>query len=159
MRARPSSCDADIERFCFIDVNPRIQIEQTAIEQITGIDIAKAQLRISEGARIGNPESAESAPPPPGVRSQARFSAQTGKRIKDSGVRSTRLLVVESQVRGHPGRFAGCRLRSLRLRRRACGQRRRLAFARGGTVRALDDSEAHSARGGSHTTRQGLQFR
>ncbi|ODS99576.1 MAG: pyruvate carboxylase [Lautropia sp. SCN 69-89] len=48
--------DADSGRFYFIEVNPRIQVEHTVTEQVTGIDIVKAQLRISEGARIGDPD-------------------------------------------------------------------------------------------------------
>ncbi len=45
--------DADSGQFYFIEVNPRIQVEHTVTEQVTGIDIVKAQIRISEGARIG----------------------------------------------------------------------------------------------------------
>ncbi|MFA7666072.1 MAG: pyruvate carboxylase [Burkholderiaceae bacterium] len=47
--------DADSGEFWFIEVNPRIQVEHTVTEQVTGIDIVKAQLRICEGARIGEP--------------------------------------------------------------------------------------------------------
>jgi pyruvate carboxylase len=49
--------DADTGRFYFIEVNPRIQVEHTVTEQVTGIDIVKAQIRIAEGARIGAAES------------------------------------------------------------------------------------------------------
>ena len=49
--------DADTGRFYFIEVNPRIQVEHTVTEVITGIDIVKAQIRIAEGARIGDPAS------------------------------------------------------------------------------------------------------
>ncbi|HZX32958.1 MAG TPA: pyruvate carboxylase [Rhodocyclaceae bacterium] len=45
--------DADTGRFYFIEVNPRIQVEHTVTEQVTGIDIVKAQIRVSEGGRIG----------------------------------------------------------------------------------------------------------
>ncbi len=45
--------DADTRDFYFIEVNPRIQVEHTVTEQVTGIDIVKAQIRITEGARIG----------------------------------------------------------------------------------------------------------
>ena len=45
--------DADTGKFYFIEVNPRIQVEHTVTEEVTGIDIVKAQIRISEGARIG----------------------------------------------------------------------------------------------------------
>ena len=48
--------DADTDKFFFIEVNPRIQVEHTVTEQVTGIDIVKSQIRISEGARIGAPD-------------------------------------------------------------------------------------------------------
>jgi pyruvate carboxylase len=46
--------DAETGRFYFIEVNPRIQVEHTVTEQITGLDIVKAQIRIAEGGHIGN---------------------------------------------------------------------------------------------------------
>ena len=49
--------DADTGQFYFIEVNPRIQVEHTVTEVVTGIDIVKAQIRIAEGAAIGTPES------------------------------------------------------------------------------------------------------
>ena len=49
--------DGDSGEFYFIEVNPRIQVEHTVTEEVTGIDIVKAQLRIAEGARIGTPAS------------------------------------------------------------------------------------------------------
>jgi pyruvate carboxylase len=49
--------DADTGRFYFIEVNPRIQVEHTVTEVVTGIDIVKAQIRIAEGAIIGTAES------------------------------------------------------------------------------------------------------
>ena len=49
--------DADTDKFYFIEVNPRIQVEHTVTEIVTDIDIVKAQIRIMEGAVIGTPES------------------------------------------------------------------------------------------------------
>ena len=49
--------DADTGKFYFIEVNPRIQVEHTVTEQVTGIDIVKAQIHIAEGAAIGTPAS------------------------------------------------------------------------------------------------------
>ncbi|MFP5307818.1 MAG: pyruvate carboxylase, partial [Gammaproteobacteria bacterium] len=49
--------DADSGQFYFIEVNPRIQVEHTVTEQVTGIDIVKAQIRVTEGARIGTEAS------------------------------------------------------------------------------------------------------
>lgn len=45
--------DVDTGQFWFIEANPRIQVEHTVTEVVTGIDIAKAQIRIAEGGRIG----------------------------------------------------------------------------------------------------------
>ncbi|WP_062210075.1 pyruvate carboxylase [Aureimonas sp. AU12] len=49
--------DADTGSFYFIEVNPRIQVEHTVTEQVTGIDIVKAQIHILDGHAIGTPES------------------------------------------------------------------------------------------------------
>ena len=45
--------DADTGAFYFIEVNPRIQVEHTVTEEITGVDLVKAQIVVSEGGRIG----------------------------------------------------------------------------------------------------------
>ena len=49
--------DIDSENFYFIEVNPRVQVEHTVTEEVTGIDIIKAQIHLLNGAVIGTPES------------------------------------------------------------------------------------------------------
>ncbi len=49
--------DADSGAFYFIEVNPRIQVEHTVTEEVTGVDIVKAQIHIIEGAKIGEAAS------------------------------------------------------------------------------------------------------
>ncbi|WP_020177834.1 pyruvate carboxylase [Methylopila sp. M107] len=49
--------DADTGEFYFIEVNPRVQVEHTVTEVVTGVDIVKAQIRLVEGAPIGSEES------------------------------------------------------------------------------------------------------
>ncbi len=50
--------DSETGAFFFIEVNPRVQVEHTVTEEITGIDIVKAQIMIAQGAVIGAGEGA-----------------------------------------------------------------------------------------------------
>ncbi len=40
----------------FIEMNPRIQVEHTVTEMVTGIDLVRAQILIAEGASLSHPE-------------------------------------------------------------------------------------------------------
>ena len=44
--------DVDTSSFYFIEVNPRIQVEHTVTEEVTGIDIVQAQISIAQGKTI-----------------------------------------------------------------------------------------------------------
>ncbi|HEY0009732.1 MAG TPA: pyruvate carboxylase [Tepidisphaeraceae bacterium] len=44
--------DADRGDFFFIEVNPRIQVEHTVTEQVTGIDLVKSQILVAQGHKL-----------------------------------------------------------------------------------------------------------
>ncbi|MEJ6477480.1 MAG: pyruvate carboxylase [Octadecabacter sp.] len=44
--------DMDSGKFFFIEVNPRVQVEHTVTEEVTGIDIVRAQILIAEGKSL-----------------------------------------------------------------------------------------------------------
>jgi pyruvate carboxylase len=44
--------DMETGKFFFIEVNPRVQVEHTVTEEVTGIDIVQAQIKIAEGKTI-----------------------------------------------------------------------------------------------------------
>ena len=44
--------DIDTGKFFFIEVNPRVQVEHTVTEEVTGIDIVRAQILITEGKSL-----------------------------------------------------------------------------------------------------------
>ena len=44
--------DMDSQKFFFIEVNPRVQVEHTVTEEVTGIDIVQSQIRIAEGKTL-----------------------------------------------------------------------------------------------------------
>lgn len=44
--------DVDSRRWYFIEVNPRIQVEHTVTEMVTGIDIVRAQILVAQGHKL-----------------------------------------------------------------------------------------------------------
>ncbi len=48
--------DLDTNDWFFIEMNPRIQVEHTVTEQITGIDLVRSQILIAQGAKLHGPE-------------------------------------------------------------------------------------------------------
>ena len=46
--------DMDSGQFYFIEVNPRVQVEHTVTEEVTGIDIVQAQIKIAEGKTLAD---------------------------------------------------------------------------------------------------------
>lgn len=48
--------DTDQNNYYFIEVNPRIQVEHTVTEEVTGIDIVKSQILVAQGTPLSDPE-------------------------------------------------------------------------------------------------------
>ena len=76
------------ERFFFIEANPRLQVEHTVTEEVSGIDLVRSQLRIAGGetlAELGLEQA--SIPAPRGFAIQARVN--TEQMLPDGNIRPT----------------------------------------------------------------------
>ncbi len=74
-------------RYYFIEVNPRIQVEHTVTEQVTGIDLVQAQIRIEEGATLDELDIDPKTSRPRGYAIQCRVTAEDPTRdfLPDTG--------------------------------------------------------------------------
>jgi acetyl-CoA carboxylase carboxyltransferase component/biotin carboxyl carrier protein len=63
--------------FYFIEANPRLQVEHTVTEEVTGIDIVRAQIELAAGASLAELGlRQEDLPPPRGYAIQARVNME-----------------------------------------------------------------------------------
>jgi acetyl/propionyl-CoA carboxylase alpha subunit/acetyl-CoA carboxylase carboxyltransferase component len=62
--------------FAFIEANPRLQVEHTVTEEVFGVDLVAAQIRIAGGARLAA-LGLEAARAPRGYAIQARVNLET----------------------------------------------------------------------------------
>lgn len=74
-------------RFAFLEVNTRLQVEHGVTEEITGIDLVEAQIRIAAGAKLA--ATVPSVPQPKGHAVQARIYAEDSRRMLPSTGRLT----------------------------------------------------------------------
>lgn len=71
--------DLDRSEWFFIEMNPRIQVEHTVTEQITGVDLVRSQILIAAGASLHGPElalPAQSDMPRNGFAVQCRVTTE-----------------------------------------------------------------------------------
>ncbi len=68
----------DDSPFAFIEANPRLQVEHTVTEEVTGLDLVGLQLQIAGGASLaGLGLTQEAVPAPRGYAIQARVNMET----------------------------------------------------------------------------------
>ncbi len=88
--------DVETGSFYFIEVNPRIQVEHTVTEIVTGVDLVKSQILIAGGAALSRPRDRPAGPvrrSGPGVRASSAGSRprtpRTSSRPTTAGSRIT----------------------------------------------------------------------
>ena len=67
-------------RYYFIEVNPRIQVEHTVTEQVTGIDIVQAQMMIAGGASLEEVGLVQASIHASGIAMQCRITTENAER-------------------------------------------------------------------------------
>ena len=108
-----ASRDSDDARYAFIEANPRLQVEHTVTEQVTGIDLVQAQLQIAGGATLADLGLQQhDIPPPRGYAVQCRVNLETmaadGSPMPAAGVISAYEPPSGPGVRVDGCGFAGC---------------------------------------------------
>jgi len=64
--------------FVFIEANPRLQVEHTVTEEVTGLDLVRLQIEVAAGASLASLGLDPAAPPrPQGFAIQWRINAET----------------------------------------------------------------------------------
>ena len=64
--------------FVFIECNPRLQVEHTVTEAVTGVDLVRAQLLLASGSTLADAGlPADAVPPPHGTAIQLRVNMET----------------------------------------------------------------------------------
>jgi acetyl/propionyl-CoA carboxylase alpha subunit/acetyl-CoA carboxylase carboxyltransferase component len=81
-------------RFSFIEMNPRLQMEHSVIECVSGIDLMKLQIHIARGGRL--------APEPPDVRGHAIEVRLNAERL-NPGSERTQQVVEYLRLTSGPG--------------------------------------------------------
>ncbi len=70
-------CEDPENAFVFIEANPRLQVEHTVTEQVTGLDLVKLQIRIAGGQSLSDLGLDKPSDLPRGYAMQLRINAET----------------------------------------------------------------------------------
>ncbi|HEX5287670.1 MAG TPA: acetyl-CoA carboxylase biotin carboxylase subunit family protein, partial [Streptosporangiaceae bacterium] len=130
------------DEIAFLEVNPRLQVEHTVTEQVTGLDLVEVGLRIADGATLA---ALALDATPRGVAVQARVNAETlrpdGTLLPGDGTLSRFQPPAGRGVRvdtaGYPGYTVSARYDSLLAKVITAGGTLEQAARR--AVRALDE--------------------
>ena len=68
--------EPDQDRFYFMEANPRVQVEHTVTEQVTGVDLVQTQIHLAAGASLAD-LNLETAPACEGMAVQLRLNLET----------------------------------------------------------------------------------
>ena len=94
--------DTTADQFVFIEANPRLQVEHTVTEEVTGVDLVQAQLRLAGGETLSSLGLEQaSIPAPRGFAIQARVN--TEQMESDGTVRPTGGQLTAFQPPSGPG--------------------------------------------------------
>ncbi len=143
-----ATSDSDDAAVAFIEANVRLQVEHTVTEEVTGIDLVRAQLEIAAGATLADLGlRQQDIPSPRGIAIQARVNLETmqadGSVRSAGGVLSTYEPPSGPGVRvdgyGYAGYRTNPRFDSLLAKVIAHSRTDRFADAATKTVRALSE--------------------
>ncbi|MEY4427625.1 MAG: hypothetical protein RLZZ182_314, partial [Pseudomonadota bacterium] len=94
--------------FYFMEANPRLQVEHTVTEQVTGLDLVQSQLRLAEGATLAELGlSQPDIPRPQGCAIQVRVSTER-QQPDGRAVPATGLVLAYEPPAGPGIRVDGC---------------------------------------------------
>jgi acetyl/propionyl-CoA carboxylase alpha subunit/acetyl-CoA carboxylase carboxyltransferase component len=94
--------DTSGETFAFIEANPRLQVEHTVTEEVTGVDLVKTQLALAGGRTLGQVGLLPSdVTPPRGLALQVRINMET--MADDGATRPTGGTLTAFEVPSGPG--------------------------------------------------------